>query len=337
VDEVLVTGGSGFIALHCIQQLLSLGFKVRCTVRSEKKRLEVIKAMKQHSPNSDLFTIVFADLLNDEGWEDAVKGCKYVLHTASPFVTQEPVNEDILIRPAVDGTIRLLNACTVHQVEKVVFTSSFAAIGYGHAEPKIYDESDWTQYNHRSVTAYAKSKTLAERTAWDFVQSLDQKRRFKLTVLNPVGVMGPMLSDDIGTTNAELLLLLKGKLPRVPKLHIGWVDVRDVARAHITAMTCPKTDNERIILCKKELWLVEIAQIFRTAGFMRPPIKEMPNFIVRILALFIKDLSGIANYVGQEVYANKEKAKDMFDWEFITIEESASETAYQLDRMGLIH
>ena len=102
-------------------------------------------------------------------------------------------------------------------------------------------------------------------------------------------------------------------------------------------MTCPKTDNERIILCKKELWLVEIAQIFKTAGFMRPPVKEMPNFIVRILALFIKDLSGIANYVGQEVYSNKEKAKDMFDWEFITIEESASETAHQLDRMGLIH
>ncbi len=337
MDEVLVTGGSGFIALHCIQQLLSLGFKVRCTVRSEKKELEVIKAMQHHSSNSDLLTIVFADLMNDEGWEDAVKGCKYVLHIASPFVTQEPANEDILIRPAVNGTIRLLNACTVHQVEKVVLTSSFVAIGYGHAEPKIYDERDWTQYNDRSVTAYAKSKTLAEKTAWDFVQSLDEKRRFKLTVLNPAGVMGPMLSDDIGTTNAELLLLLRGKFPRVPKLHVGWVDVRDVAKAHITAMTCASTDNERIILCKKEFWLVEIAEMFRKAGFVKPSVKEMPNVIVKILALFMKDLSGIANYVGQEVYANKDKAKGIFDWKFISIEESAAETAHQLDRMGLVN
>ncbi len=331
-----MTGGSGFIALHCIQQLLDQGFKVRCTVRSEKKRLEVMKAMEHHSSNPDFLTIVFADLLLDEGWEDAVKGCRYVLHTASPFVTQAPTNEDVLIRPAVDGTIRLLNACTVHQVEKVVLTSSFAAICYGHAEHKIYDESDWTQYNDKSVTAYAKSKTLAEKTAWDFVQSLDEKRRFKLTVLNPVGVMGPMLSDDVGTTNAELLLLLKGKFPRVPKLHVGWVDVRDVAKAHITAMTCSNTDSERIILCEKEFWLVEIAEIFRKTGFLRPSLKEMPNIIMKILALFIRDLSGIANYVGQEIYANKDKAKGIFDWEFISIEESAAETAHQLDRMGLV-
>ena len=334
MERVLVTGATGFIALHCIQQLLDKGYQVRGTLRSDNRKDEVKDAMQKHSSNPENLELVMTDLLSDDGWEEATKDCQYVLHVASPFILEAPDHEDDLIKPAVEGTLRVLKACTANQVEKVVLTSSFAAIGYGN-EQKIYDETDWSS-TESSIGAYAKSKTLAEKTAWNYVEELSGEEKFDLTVINPVAVTGPMLSDDIGTSNTLLVQLLNGSMPACPKIHIGFVDVRDVAKAHIFSMTSEKTNNQRIILSDKELFFAEMGKVLKNAGFEKSPTKELPDFLVKIMALFIKELGGLTRSLGRVVYSNKDKAKGIFDWEYISAEDSAIEASKQLQSMGLI-
>ena len=334
MDKVLVTGATGFIALHCIQQLLDQGYQVKGTVRSITKKNEVIDSMKKNSLHPENLTIVYADLLKDEGWNEAVEGCRYVLHVASPFVLEEPNHEDDLIKPAVDGTLRVLNACKDNRVEKVVLTSSFAAIGYGNDE-KIFDETDWSNTDS-TIGAYAKSKTLAEKAAWSFVNELPDQDKFNLTVLNPVAVTGPMLSDDIGTSNTLFVQLLDGSIPACPRIHIGFVDVRDVAKAHIFSMTAEKTNGERIIVSDKEMFFAEMGRVLKDAGYDKSPTREIPNFMLKIMAIFIKKLSGMKRSVGRKVVSDKSKSKELFDWEYITAEDSAVESAKQLESMGLI-
>ena len=334
MDKVLVTGATGFIGLHCIQQLLDQGYQVTGTVRSLSKKNEVIDSMKENSLHPENLTIVYADLLKDEGWNEAVEGCRYVLHVASPFVLEEPEHEDILIRPAVEGTLRVLNACKDNRVEKVVLTSSFAAIGYGNEE-KIFDETDWSNTDS-TIGAYAKSKTLAEKAAWSFVNELPDQDKFNLTVLNPVAVTGPMLSNDIGTSNTLFVQLLDGSIPACPRIHIGFVDVRDVAKAHIFSMTEEKTNGERIIVSEKEMFFAEMGRVLKDAGYDKSPTREIPDFMLKIMAVFIKKLSGMKRSVGRKVISDKSKAKELFDWEYITAEDSAVESAKQLESMGLI-
>ena len=222
MEKVLVTGGSGFIALHCIDQLLEKGFMVRTTIRSESRKDEINKAMDKY-PNLDQnLEFHICDLLKDEGWEAAVDGCDYVLHVASPFILEVPSDENVLIKPAVDGTLRVLNACSKAHVKKVVLTSSVAAVAYGHGAEKTYDESDWSNTGEDSgITPYAKSKTLAEKAAWNFVEELDPDKKFDFTVINPVGVFGPMLTRDIGTSNSLVSRLINGELPACPATHMG--------------------------------------------------------------------------------------------------------------------
>ena len=334
MDKVLVTGATGFIALHCIKQLLDQGYQVKGTVRSLTKKNEVIDSMKINSLHPENLSIVYADLLKDEGWNEAVEGCRYVLHVASPFVLEEPDHEDVLIKPAVDGTLRVLNACKENRVEKVVLTSSFAAIGYGNDE-KIFDETDWSNTDS-TIGAYAKSKTLAEKAAWSFVNELPDQDKFNLTVLNPVAVTGPMLSDDIGTSNTLFVQLLDGSIPACPRIHIGFVDVRDVAKAHIFSMTEEKTNGERIIVSDKEMFFAEMGRVLKDAGYDKSPTREIPDFMLKIMAVFIKKLSGMKRSVGRKVISDKSKAKELFDWEYITAEDSAVESAKQLESMGLI-
>ncbi|MDG2435076.1 MAG: aldehyde reductase [Gammaproteobacteria bacterium] len=334
MDKVLVTGATGFIALHCIQQLLDQGYQVKGTVRSEDKKNEVIESMRKNSKHPENLSIVYADLLKDEGWNEAVDGCRYVLHVASPFVLEEPEHEDILIRPAVEGTLRVLNASKNNHVEKVVLTSSFAAIGYGNDE-KIFDETDWSNTDS-IIGAYAKSKTLAERAAWNFVNELSDHNKFNLTVINPVAVTGPMLSDDIGTSNTLFVQLMDGSIRVCPRIHIGFVDVRDVAKAHIFSMTSEETNGERIIVSEKEMFLAQMARTLKDAGYNNSPTIEIPDLMFKIMATFIKKLSRMKRSVGRKVISDKSKAKELFDWEYITAEDSAIESAKQLEIMGLI-
>jgi len=335
METVLVTGGTGFIGLHCLQQLLDKGYKVRTTIRSESRKQEVMDAMKKHSSNCENLEFFIADLLNDDGWKEAVEGSKYVLHVASPFFLGEPENEDVFIKPAVEGTLRVLKACADADVEKVVLTSSFAAVGYGHPrEKEVYTEEDWSSVDGE-ISPYAKSKTLAEKAAWEFVESLEESKKFELTVINPVAVTGPMLTDDIGSSNDFLLKLISGSMPACPKIHMGYIDVRDVAKAHIFSMTEEKTNGERIIVSENEMFFAEVGKTLNEAGFKKSPTKEMPNFLVKIMSLFVGELKTLLSALNRKGDIDKTKAKSFFNWDYISTEQSVTETARQLQDMGL--
>ena len=335
METVLVTGGTGFIGLHCLQQLLDKGYKVRTTIRSESRKQEVLEAMKKHSSNCENLEFYIADLLKDDGWKEAVEGSKYVLHVASPFFLGEPENEDVFIRPAVEGTLRVLKACADADVQKVVLTSSFAAVGYGHPrEKEVYTEEDWSSVDGE-ISAYAKSKTLAEKAAWEFVENLEESKKFDLTVINPVAVTGPMLTSDIGSSNDFLLKLISGSMPACPKIHMGYIDVRDVAKAHIFSMTEEKTNGERIIVSENEMFFAEVGKTLNEAGFKKSPTKELPNFLVKIMSFFVGELKTLISALDRRGDIDKTKAERFFNWEYISTEQSVTETAQQLQEMGL--
>ena len=335
METVLVTGGTGFIGLHCLQQLLDKGYKVRTTIRSESRKQEVMDAMKEHSSNCENLEFYIADLLKDDGWKEAVEGSKYVLHVASPFFLGEPENEDVFIKPAVEGTLRVLKACADADVQKVVLTSSFAAVGYGHPrEKEVYTEEDWSSVDGE-ISAYAKSKTLAEKAAWEFVENLEESKKFDLTVINPVAVTGPMLTSDIGSSNDFLLKLISGSMPACPKIHMGYIDVRDVAKAHIFSMTEEKTNGERIIVSENEMFFAEVGKTLNEAGFKKSPTKELPNFLVKIMSFFVGELKTLLSALDRKGDIDKTKAERFFDWEYISTEQSVTETAQQLQEMGL--
>ena len=335
METVLVTGGTGFIGLHCLQQLLDKGYKVRTTIRSESRKQEVLEAMKKHSSNCENLEFYIADLLKDDGWKEAIEGSKYVLHVASPFFLGEPENEDVFIKPAVEGTLRVLKACADADVQKVVLTSSFAAVGYGHPrEKEVYTEEDWSSVDGE-ISAYAKSKTLAEKAAWEFVENLEESKKFDLTVINPVAVTGPMLTSDIGSSNDFLLKLISGSMPACPKIHMGYIDVRDVAKAHIFSMTEEKTNGERIIVSENEMFFAEVGKTLNEAGFKKSPTKELPNFLVKIMSFFVGELKTLLSALDRKGDIDKTKAERFFNWEYISTEQSVTETAQQLQEMGL--
>ena len=335
METVLVTGGTGFIGLHCLQQLLDKGYKVRTTIRSESRKQEVLEAMKKHSSNCENLEFYIADLLKDDGWKEAVEGSKYVLHVASPFFLGEPENEDVFIKPAVEGTLRVLKACADADVQNVVLTSSFAAVGCGHPrEKEVYTEEDWSSVDGE-ISAYAKSKTLAEKAAWEFVENLEESKKFDLTVINPVAVTGPMLTSDIGSSNDFLLKLISGSMPACPKIHMGYIDVRDVAKAHIFSMTEEKTNGERIIVSENEMFFAEVGKTLNEAGFKKSPTKELPNFLVKIMSFFVGELKTLLSALDRKGDIDKTKAERFFNWEYISTEQSVTETAQQLQEMGL--
>ena len=332
MKKVLVTGTTGFIGLHCVQQLLEKGFAVNGTLRSFDRKDEVINALSSHNTSTEHLALFETDLLDDKGWDKAIEGCEYILHVASPFVLT-PENEDFFVRPAVEGSLRVLKLANNHNIKKVVLTSSFAAMADTLEEKDSFDETDWSDPNKKSIRAYGKSKTLAEKAAWNFMSS--DKPSFTLTVINPVAVTGPSLSKDIGTSNSIISQMINGNIPGTSKVHIGFVDVRDVAAAHVTAMLNKKTDGERIIVSEKTLWMDEVATILRTAGFDKAPSKVMPKWLMSIMSIFKKDLKFIVPLINKKRAIHSTKAKDLLNWEPISAEDSIVATAKQLQEYNL--
>ena len=332
MKKVLVTGATGFIGLHCVQQLLNKGFQVNGTLRSFDRKDEVMDALLSHNTSTEHLTLFETDLLDDKGWDEAIEGCEYVLHVASPFVLT-PENEDFFVKPAVEGSLRVLKLANNHRIKKVVLTSSFAAMTDTLEEKESFDELDWSDPNKVGIRPYGKSKTLAEKAAWDFMSS--DNPSFTLTVINPVAVTGPSLSKDIGTSNAIIGQMINGNVPGTSKVHIGYVDVRDVATAHITAMLNNQTDGERIIVFEKTLWMDEVATILRDAGFDKAPSKVMPKWAMQIMSIFKKDLKFIVPLINKKRHIHSTKATDLLHWEPISAEESIVATAKQLQEYSL--
>jgi len=338
-ELVLVTGGSGFIGSHCILQLLSSGYRVRTTVRSLGREQEVRTMLEAAGADpSGRLSFFEADLLTDAGWPAAVAGCDFVLHVASPFPPGLPKNEDELIIPAREGALRVLRAARDAGVKRVVLTSSFAAVGYGQKiTDRPFSEDNWTDAN-QEIGAYVKSKTVAERAAWDFIAR--EGGALELSVVNPVGVLGPVLSKDYSTSIQLVQRLLDGTVPGIPNLSFALVDVRDVADLHLRAMTNAAACGERFIAVAGEsMSMREIASVLRDhLGQIarRVPTRVIPNWIVRLSALFDQSLAQVVPELGIIKPVTNEKARRLLGWQPRSNEEAVLATATSLEQLKLL-
>jgi nucleoside-diphosphate-sugar epimerase len=321
-------------------QLLAAGYQVRTTVRSLKREADVRAMLQVGGAHPDgRLSFVAADLERDAGWAEAVKSCEYILHVASPFPANVPEHEDDLIVPARDGALRVLRASRDAGVKRVVLTSSFAAVGYGyksHSAP--FNETNWTDLNGEGLSAYVKSKTVAERAAWDFMAK--EGGAMELSVVNPVGVFGPVLGPDYSTSILLVQRFLDGAVPGCPQLYFGVVDVRDVADLHLRAMTDPAARGERFLAVAGDFMsMLDIANVLRSrmgASAKRVPTKELPNWLVRIAALRDPAVKLILPELGIVKNATNEKARRVLGWAPRSKEDSIVATAESLVQLGLL-
>lgn len=337
-ESVLVTGGSGFVGGHVVLQLLNAGYTVRTTVRSKDKETQV-RAMLQKAgaTNLDQLSFVVADLMRDDGWAEACQGCGYVLHVASPLVATK--NEDEVIRPAVDGVLRVLRAARDASVKRVVFTSTCGAIYYGHPmQSEPFDETSWTNVEGGDMSAYVKSKALAEKAAWDFMAR--EGGALELTVVNPSGIFGPALGADYSSSLDLIKRLLNGSLPACPDLWFGVVDVRDVADLHLRAMTAPEAKGERFIATQgNAVSMLDIAKVLKVRlgeKASRVPTRKLPNFIVKIMALFNLQMRDLLPLLGKARSATSAKAQRVLGWKPRSWEDAVVATAESLLSLGLL-
>jgi nucleoside-diphosphate-sugar epimerase len=299
-DRVLLTGVSGFLGGHIASALLAAGYQVRGSVRSLTKTDKVRDTLTKAGADVSRLEFVALDLLKDDGWEAAAQDCRFLLHTASPFVISMPADKMDLIRPAIEGTQRALNAGLKAGVERIVLTSSMAAIAYGHDRGRTapFTAADWTDLEGRGCNAYIESKTRAERRAWEIMKAAG--READLAVINPSGIFGPLLDEDPGTS-AQMVIRIFGGLPAAPRFNFAVVDVRDVAAAHVTALTAPSAAGRRFPMGERTLSLLEFANILRRrfpAYASKMPRFELPDWAVRIYALFDADLRGNLGELG---------------------------------------
>jgi nucleoside-diphosphate-sugar epimerase len=339
-ELVLVTGGSGFIGAHCILQLLQAGYQVRTTVRSLAREADVRAMLRTGGVDAgDRLSFVAADLTTDAGWPEAVAGCAYVLHVASPFPQSLPKHEDDLIVPAREGALRVLRAAHDAGVKRVVLTSSFAAIGYGQKPQNApFTEDNWTDPNGPDVRPYTKSKTLAERAAWDFIAR--EGGALELSVVNPVGVLGPVLGPDYSTSILLVQRLMDGAMPGCPRLIFGIVDVRDVADLHIRAMTDPAAKGERFLALTGDFMsMQDIAKVLKArmgAAARRVPTNQLPDFLVRLAAMRDPAVQQILPELGKYKNGSNEKARRLLGWAPRSREDAIVATAESMIALGLL-
>jgi nucleoside-diphosphate-sugar epimerase len=337
---VLVTGGSGFVGVHCILQLLGAGYRVRTTVRSLEREADVLAMLKTAGAEpGDALSFAAADLMSDAGWPQAVADCDFVLHVASPFPMSAPNREDDLIVPAREGALRVLRAARAAGVRRVVLTSSFAAIGYGSTPTDVsYSEANWSDLSGGNVSAYVKSKTLAERAAWEFVAR--EGGALELSVINPVVVFGPALGPDYSTSVELLRRLMDGAMPGVPRLSFGIVDVRDVADIHLRAMINPAAKGERFLaVAGKFMSMEEIARVLKAnmgEVARRVPTRVLPNWLLRIAAMGDRTVKQIVPELGIVKSASNDKATRTLGWAPRSNEDAIVAAAESLVRLGLL-
>jgi len=336
-ELVLVTGGTGFIAQHCILALLRAGYRVRTTVRSLSREAEVRAYLKTGGAEpGERLSFAVAQLGSDLGWAEAAESCTYVFHGASPTPSGDQESEEDWIRPAVDGNLRVLRAARDAGVKRAVLTSAFGAIGAGHQLGRPFVETDWSDLNG-NIAPYQKSKTLAERASWDFIAREGQG--LELASVNPTMVLGPALGPDYSHSIRTIREMLDGQ-PGYPKIKTCVVDVRDVADLHLLAMTDPAANGERFLATSGEsLWMADIANVLKArmgkAG-SRVSTRTLPSLLIRSMALTNRALKGLVPLLGADLDASGEKAQRLLGWKPRPPEDAIVAAGESLVRLGLV-
>jgi dihydroflavonol-4-reductase len=336
---VLVTGASGFIATHCIIQLLKRGYAVRGSLRTPARGDSIRAIIGEHTDPGNRLDFVAADLTDDTGWAAAAEGCQYVVHTASPIPLAPPKHADDLIVPARDGALRVLKAASQAGVKRTVMTSSTAAVCYGHkgAITRPFTEEDWSTPEGGDHSAYTRSKTIAERAAWDLMAG--DKSGMTLAVVNPGAVLGPVLEKDYGSSAEIVRKLMAGEFPGYA--HLGWplVDVRDVADMHVLAMETPAAAGERFLCAGEFLWMKEITEVLRSryADYARKlPRRNLPNWVVRLFALFDPATASVVSALDRKHEVSHDKATRVLGWTPRPAAEAIAATADSLIKFGIV-
>lgn len=337
---VLVTGGSGYIASNIIIQLLQQGYAVRATVRSLNKIERVKNIMITGGINSlDDLSFIETDLSSENNWDKAMEGVSYVVHTASPTPKLNFTNEREMIDPAVNGVLYVLKAARDAKVKRVVLTSAYGAIFAGHENRTTpYTEKDWSNLESKNIFPYQKSKTLSERAAWEFIE--EEGNGLELATVNPVGVMGPILTSDYSHSNIQIQQLLDGEVKAVPNVDSGYVDVRDVASLHLLAMTSPKAAGERFLATTGEtLSMLDLANILREAFpnyAAKLPTKKIPNAVLKAAAIADPKLRMLASLTGKYAETSNQKAKELLGWQPRPAREAILATAQSMIDLGIV-
>ena len=319
-EKVLVTGASGYIALHCINELIKQGYKVKGSLRDMSKENTIRNYFVCDNEELNL-EFCKLDLLNDEGWDEAVSDCEYIMHIASPFVIEEPKNEKDLIQPALEGTLRALNAANRNVIKKFILTSSMASVAYGH-KSRICNKDNWTDTS-KNVGAYVRSKTLSERAAWDFIK--DEHVAFPLTTIHPGMVFGPIISNEIRGASVSLIAnMISGKFPALPEIFFTIVDVRDVAKLHVDSLRNQNSDNKRILATSTNgIAFLDISRILRNLGFEKSPQNIIPNQVINSLAAFNKDMRITSSMIKRGFYkVDLSETISIYNWQPIPLEET---------------
>jgi nucleoside-diphosphate-sugar epimerase len=314
-ETVLVTGGNGYVAGWCIVELLKRGYAAHTTIRSLLKEPTVRNSIAAAADTGNL-TFFAADLTKDDGWEAAMAGCDYALHVASPLGINNSRNPNDLIIPARDGTLRVLRAAVAARVKRVVMTSAAnAASPSSYSEDGVTDETLWTDSDDPTLLPYRRSKTLAEKAAWEFMKTVECDTT--LTTILPGAVFGPILSRDSLTSVQVIGKMLRGEMPGLPRIGLEVIDVRDLADVHIRAMTAPAAAGERFLATGQLMWLSDVAKALREslgADANKVPTRAIPDFIVRLMAIFKPELREITISLGRKNRHTTRKAEILLDW-----------------------
>ncbi len=339
MKKILVTGVSGFLGHHCAVELLKSGYFVKGSLRDLSRKNEVLDGIKKEIDPGEKIEFVKLDLLSDDGWEDAVKGCEYILHVASPFSVEVPNHEDEYIKPILGGTIRALKYAQKGKIKRFVLTSSavtmMGVVYDSKSNTGIVDAKDWTDPYSKKINTYIKAKTLGEKAAWDFYEKQPYDSSMEMTVICPGGIYGPTLTGNIsGFSLKGVHRMLTGhfKMTMIPPVGIPMSDVRDLAKIHVLAITEKKANGKRLIPTTPTAHsFMEIAEILKENGYGKVSTKKGPIFMIKLMSLFDREVKGMVPIVGKTVSANNAETKKIFDWEPIPFKKTILDCAKSIE------